>query len=83
MPAWLAVLKVVLHYAIAGSGIAALLRERRLPSWAIAFGTAAFVLAPRLDKLEQMMSNGGGEFHFYLDGRELSATLRRINRRAA
>lgn len=52
MPAWLAVLKVVLHYAIAGSGIAALLRERRLPSWAIAFGTAAFVLAPRLDKLK-------------------------------
>jgi len=37
-----------------------------------------------LDKLEQMMGNGaGGEFHFYLDGRELSATLRRINRRAA
>ena len=37
-----------------------------------------------LDKLEQMMGNAaGGEFHFYLDGRELSATLRRINRRAA
>ncbi|MBK8714232.1 MAG: hypothetical protein IPN32_05780 [Deltaproteobacteria bacterium] len=52
MPAWLAVLKVVLHYAIAGSGMAALLRERRLPGWAIAFGTTAFVLAPRLDKLK-------------------------------
>lgn len=56
MPGLLAVVKAVLHYAIAGAGMATLLGSQRsptrLPTWAVAFGTAAFVLAPRLDKLK-------------------------------
>ncbi len=51
-PAWLAVLKAVVHYGIAGSGLAAFFRERRLPTWAISFGVLALLWSPRLDKLK-------------------------------
>jgi len=51
-PGWLIVLKAVLHYAIAGAGMASFFRERRLPTWAITFGTLAFLWSPRMDKLK-------------------------------
>lgn len=58
MPAALPVLKVVACYGIAGAGMVALLRTRTLasgqplPPWAVAIGTAAWLVAPRLDKLK-------------------------------
>lgn len=58
MPASLPVLKVVLCYGIAGAGMVALLRTRTLasgralPPWAVAIGTLAWLVAPRLDKLK-------------------------------
>jgi hypothetical protein len=51
-PAWLITLKSVLYYGIAAAGIDAYLRRRRLPEWATALGTLAFVACPRLDKLK-------------------------------
>lgn len=36
-----------------------------------------------LDKLEQMMGKVGGEFHVYIDGREIQASVRRRERMAA
>lgn len=51
-PAWLIVLKAVVHYAIAGAGVAAFLRERGAATWAITLGTLGFLWSPRIDKLK-------------------------------
>lgn len=51
-PSWLIVVKSVIYYGIASSGIAAFLRGRALPTWATVLGVAVFVLCPRMDKLK-------------------------------
>ncbi len=51
-PAWLAIAKPILLYGISAAGMDAYLRERRLPPWAAALGTVAFILCPRMDKLK-------------------------------
>lgn len=51
-PSWLIVVKSVLCYGIAASGIAAFLRGRSLPTWATCLGVGLFVLCPRMDKLK-------------------------------
>ncbi|MCX4247545.1 glycosyltransferase family protein [Paraliomyxa miuraensis] len=51
-PAWLIMLKSVLCYGIAGSGMAAFLRRLGLPRWAVTLGAAVLVLSPRMDKLK-------------------------------
>lgn len=51
-PSWLIVVKSVIYYGIASSGIAAFLRGRALPGWATALGVGLFVLCPRMDKLK-------------------------------
>jgi hypothetical protein len=51
-PSWLIVVKSVIYYGIASSGLAAFLRGRSLPTWATALGVGLFVLCPRMDKLK-------------------------------
>ncbi len=51
-PAWLIMLKSVLSFGLAGSGMAAFLRELKLPSWAVGLGATLMVLSPRMDKLK-------------------------------
>lgn len=51
-PAWLIMLKSVVCFGLAGSGMAAFLRELKLPSWAVGLGAALMVLSPRMDKLK-------------------------------
>lgn len=52
VPVGLLVAKTVAAYAIAGSGVATFLRQRQLPSWAVALGTLALLWSPAWDGLK-------------------------------